>query len=62
MTIHRTTNGRPRSVAWIYYAVITIVLVITALGGLVSALPLAVVTGLYSLYLFRGGGFALWIW
>ena len=62
MTIDRTAKARPRSVAWIYYAVITILLVIAALGGLVSALPFAVGTGLYSLYLFRGGRFALWIW
>lgn len=52
---------RKRSIAWIYYAVLTVgavVLGFQAPGTFVVALAL----GAYSTYLFRGGRFVLWIW
>ncbi|HWA54334.1 MAG TPA: hypothetical protein VG816_09205 [Solirubrobacterales bacterium] len=47
--------------AWIYYALI-------ALGGLIlgfqhpAFLLVAVIAGLYSTYLFRGGRLVIWFW
>lgn len=57
----RTPEGHRRSVAWIYYALI-------AVGALIAGfqhpafLLAAVVAGLYSTYLFRGGRFVIWFW
>jgi hypothetical protein len=62
MAIRTTADGRPRSAAWMYYAVISVLLVIGAFSGLPSALLFAAVTGVYSVYLFRGGRYVLWIW
>jgi hypothetical protein len=57
----RTAAGHRRSVAWIYYALIGV-------GGLIISLHhpafllVAIVAGLYSTYLFRGGRFVIWFW
>ena len=57
----RTPEGHRRSVAWIYYALI-------AVGALIASfqhpafLLAAIVAGLYSTYLFRGGRFVIWFW
>lgn len=54
-------DGTTRSVAWLYWAGIT---VFFALFGFShpAGLAIAAVTGLYSTYLFRGGRWVLWIW
>jgi hypothetical protein len=62
MSVRRTSGGRPRSVAWVYYAIITALLVIAAFSTSAGALLGALITGAYSTYLFRGGRFVLWIW
>jgi hypothetical protein len=57
----RTATGQRRSAAWIYYAVI-------AVGALIlgfqhpAFLLVAIIAGLYSTYLFRGGRFVIWFW
>jgi hypothetical protein len=48
-------------VAWIYYALITVVAMIVGFHH-PAALFVAVLTGLYSRYLFRGGSFVIWFW
>lgn len=57
----RTTTGHRRSVAWIYYALITVVAVIVGFHH-PETLLVAAVTGLYSSYLFRGGSLVIWFW
>ena len=61
MAVRRTADGRRRSVAWIYYALIALALVVAGFSAPVSFL-LALAIGAYSVYLFRGGRFVLWIW
>jgi hypothetical protein len=59
---HAGTRPR-RSKAWVYYSIITALLVVGSIAGQVWAgLLFAVVTGLYARYLYRGGRFVLWIW
>jgi hypothetical protein len=62
MAIRQTADGHRRSVAWVYYAIITALLVVAGFSGVISALPCALATAAYSQYLFRGGRFVLWIW
>ena len=62
MAIRRTVDGRPRSVAWVYYTIITILLLIATVTTTVGAIVFALLTGLYGMYLFRGGRFVLWLW
>jgi hypothetical protein len=57
-----TKPKRKRSVAWLYYALISIVSLIAAFGVDPRALIVTAVCGAYSVYLFRGGRFVLWIW
>lgn len=61
MAVRTTADGRRRSLAWVYYSIITTLLVI---GGFVAPVLFlcAVPAGLYAYYLFRGGRFVLWIW
>ncbi len=50
-----------RSKAWIYYAVITALLAFSSIaGGHFTGLLVAVGTGLYSRYLYRGGRIVIW--
>jgi hypothetical protein len=51
-----------RSKAWVYYALITALLVVGSLAGHPAGLVAAVATGLYSRYLYRGGHVVIWIW
>ncbi len=62
MAIRRTPDGRKRSVAWIYYSIITIVLLAGGFAGIAAGFAFALVTAAYTYYLFRGGRFVLWIW
>lgn len=62
-SLRSTADGRRRSVAWVYYAVLSVIgffLAITT--GTPGVLLPAILAGLYSVYLFRGGRFVLWIW
>ena len=57
----RTAAGQRRSAAWIYYALIAVGALI--LGFQHPAFVLvAILAGLYSTYLFRGGRFVIWFW
>lgn len=60
MAITRTADGRKRSVAWLFYALVTLALVATGFTAPASFVA-ALATGAYSTYLFRGGRFVLWI-
>jgi hypothetical protein len=52
-----------RSKAWVYYTIITVLIVIGAISaGKPVGLLGALVTGLYAVYLYRGGRFVLWLW
>jgi hypothetical protein len=62
LAIRKTADGRKRSVAWLYYAVIAVVLVIFAVSTVLAALLPALLAAAYSLYLYRGGRFVLWLW
>jgi hypothetical protein len=60
-SLRRTADGRARSVAWVFYGLLSILSLVLAFSEphlLIGAL----VTGLYSIYLFRGGRFVLWIY
>lgn len=54
-------RAQPRSRAWIYYAALTVLSVIAAFTHPIGLLG-AVIFGLYSWYLYRGGTFVLWFW
>ena len=62
MAIRQTADGRRRSVAWIYYCIITVLLVMAGFSGALGGFAFALGTGLYSYYLFQGGRFVLWVW
>ena len=51
-----------RSKAWVYYAVITALLIVGSIAGHPAGLVGAVVTGLYARYLYGGGRVVIWIW
>lgn len=62
MAVRKTADGRKRSVAWVYYSIITVLLLIVAVSSVFAAVLPALVTAAYSLYLYRGGRFVLWLW
>ena len=63
MGIGQLPGTRRRSKAWIYYSVITVLIVIGSLSaGKPAGLIGAAATGLYAWYIYRGGRFVLWIW
>jgi hypothetical protein len=54
---------RKRSAAWIYYAILSILCVIAAIGSSeYVALIGTALFGLYAFYLFRGGRIVIWFW
>jgi hypothetical protein len=59
--VRERNDGTTRSAIWLYYAVIAL---IAAALGLKHPATLVVVlpAGAYSVYLFRGGRWVLWIW
>jgi membrane protein CcdC involved in cytochrome C biogenesis len=57
-----TQRVRKRSVAWVYYAILALCFVFAAFAVTASAFVAALVCGAYSVYLFRGGRFVVWIW
>ena len=52
---------RRRSLAWVYYAAVTVVAIVIGFGG-PAFFAVALLTGLYSVYLYRGGRWVLWLW
>jgi hypothetical protein len=52
---------RKRSIAWLFYAAICVACIVVAFQQ-PAALIGAAVTGLYAVYLWRGGRFVLWFW
>jgi hypothetical protein len=57
----RTAAGHRRSAVWIYYALIAAGCLILSFQHPASLL-VALIAGLYSSYLFRGGSFVIWFW
>ena len=53
--------AKKRSIVWLYWAVITAVLLV---GGFTqpASFLVAIATGLYTRYLYRGGAFVFWVW
>jgi len=62
MTTSSDRPTRKRSLAWIYYALIAAVCTYVGFDNSVEALVPAALCAGYSVYLFRGGRFVLWIW
>ncbi|MET8758819.1 hypothetical protein [Lentzea sp. NPDC004782] len=55
-------RARRRSIAWVYYAILAAVGVWVGFSTHIAALFPGLLCALYSVYLFRGGRFVLWIW
>ena len=56
-------NSTPRrSKAWIYYTFIALALLLSIPSGGFSSAVGAVLSGLYAVYLYRGGRVVIWIW
>lgn len=51
---------RRRSIAWLFYALLTFGAIVAGFSGSPLFLLVAVVLGAYAVYLFRGGSFVLW--
>jgi hypothetical protein len=63
MNIEQQLSGkRSRSKAWVYYALLAFGNFIVAVTSSPAALLAVLICALYSLYLYRGGRFVLWIW
>lgn len=63
MSVRTTADGRRRSVAWIYYAVLSVLALIVGVSSAGFAMVLgALLLAAYAVYLFRGGRFVLWVW
>lgn len=54
---------RRRSVAWVYYAILAIIALVGTFASHTPAgiIPTALLAA-YSVYIFRGGRFVIWIW
>jgi hypothetical protein len=52
---------KKRSIAWIYYAVLSVAAGFAGFQA-PAVFLIALACGAYSAYLFRGGRFVLWIW
>jgi hypothetical protein len=56
-------RARKRSKAWIYYTVITLLLLAaTVAHPSLAAVGATTLVGLYARYLYRGGRIVIWIW
>lgn len=54
---------RRRSKAWVYYAAITVFVVVGSFAaGKPASVFLAIIPGLYAWYLYRGGRIVIWFW
>jgi hypothetical protein len=51
-----------RSKAWIYYALLSVLSLASVASGAAAGLIAAPLLALYSVYLYRGGRFVVWIW
>jgi hypothetical protein len=58
-SLRRTADGRPRSVAWVFYGLIAILGLVLAVHEPRLLLG-TLMAGAYSVYLFRGGRFVIW--
>lgn len=61
-TTQQNRPTRKRSIAWIYYAILAMVCLFVGFNTEIGALVPAALCAAYSVYLFRGGRFVLWIW
>lgn len=57
-----TQKRRRRSIAWVYYAILAAVGLYVGFDVNASLLIPGALCALYSVYLFRGGRFVVWIW
>lgn len=62
MTIEDRTVPRPRSKAWAYYSILSILSFIALCTGQLVGLLGTALFGLYAVYLYRGGRVVLWFW
>jgi hypothetical protein len=53
---------RKRSIAWIYYSIISVVAICIGFATDIRALLPGIIAAAYAVYLYRGGRFVLWIW
>jgi hypothetical protein len=53
---------RKRSVAWIYYSILTVVFLYAGVAVSPGGFVLAVLLALYARYLYRGGRVVVWFW
>ncbi|MET7696476.1 hypothetical protein [Streptomyces sp. NPDC005485] len=59
---HQSRQVKPRSKAWVFYAVLA-VLTLVALPGAGAVMLLGTVLfGGYAWYLYRGGSIVIWFW
>lgn len=59
----RAAKTKRRSVAWVYYAILTVLCFIAVCSsGLFAGLIVVALFGLYASYLYRGGRFVIWFW
>jgi len=62
MTSQTTPGRKPRSKAWVYYAILAAGSFIGLCTGQVVGLAGIALFGLYALYLYRGGQIVIWFW
>jgi predicted lysophospholipase L1 biosynthesis ABC-type transport system permease subunit len=61
-TQESSQEGRKRSRAWVYYAVLAVVGVGLAFSTHGKSLIATLVLGAYAVYIFCGGKYVYWIW
>lgn len=61
-TQQENPRRRRRSIAWVYYAILAAVGLYLGFDVNASLLIPGALCAMYSVYLFRGGRFVLWIW
>lgn len=59
VSVRTTVDGRPRSVAWVFYAFLAAASMVAAFSNPIGLLGLVLFAS-YATYLFRGGRFVLW--
>jgi hypothetical protein len=55
-------RSRKRSVAWIYYSILTVVFLYAGVAVSPGGFVLALLMALYARYLYRGGRVVFWFW
>jgi hypothetical protein len=61
-TTSSVSRRRPHYIAATFYLVLAVLGIVAAVNGHPSSLVLTAIAGAYSMYLYRGGRFVIWIW